>query len=84
MIRLLTCIPVALGLSVGCACAAGPASGQGFDKIDIPLLPDGKPDPADTNVAGYLFKPAGVGPFPATILMHGCDGLEWERPKQAG
>jgi dienelactone hydrolase len=55
----------------------------GFDKVGIGLLVDGKPDPADTAVTGYLFKPVGNGPFPAVILMHGCDGLEWERPQQA-
>ncbi|HYM30842.1 MAG TPA: dienelactone hydrolase family protein [Candidatus Cybelea sp.] len=44
----------------------------------MPLIADGKPDPRDAAVIGYLFKPAGEGPFPAVILMHGCDGLGWE------
>ena len=30
--------------------------------------------PADI-VDGYLFKPAGDGPFPAVVYMHGCAGL---------
>ena len=54
-----------------------------FDKVTIVLLQQGKPDSADSAVDGYLFKPAGNGPFPAVILMHGCDGLEWERRQQA-
>lgn len=57
-------------------------SGRGFDKVKISLLADGKPDQLDTAVTGYLFRPQGDGPFPAVILMHGCDGLEWERPQQ--
>lgn len=29
-----------------------------------------------TNVANTVFKPAGEGPFPATVLMHTCGGLK--------
>lgn len=29
-----------------------------------------------TNVANTVFKPAGDGPFPATVLMHTCGGLK--------
>jgi dienelactone hydrolase len=54
-----------------------------FDKVTIALLEQGKPDSADSAVVGYLFKPAGNGPFPAIILMHGCDGMEWERRQPA-
>jgi dienelactone hydrolase len=28
-----------------------------------------------TIVDGYLAKPAGSGPFPAVVYLHGCDGL---------
>src|SRR5215469_12942696 len=56
----------------------------GFEKLTIPLLAEGKPDAADSAVTGYLFRPAGAGPFPTVILLHGCDGLEWDRPKRAG
>jgi dienelactone hydrolase len=77
---------VAATLLSSCGRTAGivtAESGRGFDKVTISLLAEGKPDPIDTAVTGYLFKPKGSGPFPAVILMHGCDGLEWERPQQA-
>jgi dienelactone hydrolase len=92
LVRFSICWTVALLLAVaampllGCMGAGGIAtagSGHGFDKVEITLLEHGKPDPTDAAVAGYLFKPAGSGPFPAIILMHGCDGLEWERAQQA-
>jgi len=62
----------------GCTGGRGAEAAE-FDKVAIPLLDQGKPDSADTAVEGYLFKAAGTGPFPAIILMHGCDGMEWER-----
>ena len=30
--------------------------------------------PAET-IKGYLSRPAGAGPFPAVVYLHGCDGL---------
>jgi len=70
------------------ACAApgtgGPAIGGGFAKVAVPLIADGKPYAFDTEVSGYLFKPEGAGPFPAVILIHGCNGLDWSRPRQPG
>lgn len=53
------------------------------DQVTIPLIPDGKPDPADTAIVGYLFRPNGPGPFPAVVLLHGCDGLSWRGPQQS-
>ncbi|MGO8914977.1 MAG: dienelactone hydrolase family protein [Stellaceae bacterium] len=50
------------------------------DEVAIPLIADGKPDPADTSVSGYLFRPIAPGRLPAVVLMHGCDGLNWHRP----
>jgi dienelactone hydrolase len=36
----------------------------------------GKPEQAQSDpLKGYLAKPAGAGPFPAVIAMHGCGGL---------
>jgi dienelactone hydrolase len=37
--------------------------------------------PADT-IEGYLSKPAGAGPFPAIVHLHGCGGLSAQRRKQ--
>lgn len=30
---------------------------------------------APTELAGYVYRPAGAGPFPAVVAMHGCGGL---------
>lgn len=35
-------------------------------------------DAAHTTITALLFKPAGAGPFPAVVAMHGCGGL-WTR-----
>ncbi|HKW55661.1 MAG TPA: dienelactone hydrolase family protein [Stellaceae bacterium] len=53
------------------------ADERGFDTVSIPLIAEGKPDAADSAVAGYLFLPTGGGPFPAVVIMHGCNGLDW-------
>lgn len=47
------------------------------EKVIIPLIGAGKPDARDTSVTGWLTTPGGNGPFPAVILMHGCDGVHW-------
>lgn len=52
------------------------AADEPFEKIAIPQLA-GHPVASDPAVTGYLFKPAGDGPFAAIVLMHGCDGLGW-------
>lgn len=32
-------------------------------------------DESRTELIGYLFKPAGAGPMPAAVFLHGCGGL---------
>jgi dienelactone hydrolase len=34
-----------------------------------------EPAPRQVMLDGYLIKPDGIGPFPAIVLLHGCDGL---------
>jgi poly(3-hydroxybutyrate) depolymerase len=63
--------------TAGLACADG-------NRVSIPLILDGKPDSTDASVTGHLFRPGGPGPFPAVVLMHGCDGLGWHTPRQGG
>src|SRR5580704_16690435 len=64
---------------------ARPASDErGFETASIPLIAEGKPDPSDSVVTGYLFVPAGSGPFPAIVIMHGCNGLDWRISGQPG
>lgn len=54
-------------LALGCICTAGVAG-------NLPVsLPAG-----DLELQGRLFMPAGAGPFPAIVMLHGCGGL-WDR-----
>jgi dienelactone hydrolase len=41
------------------------------ERIDFPLDSNEEQKP----ISGYLFKPAGPGPFPAVIALHGCGGI---------
>ncbi len=51
--------------------AQAPPMGGGYTNvIPIPVS-----DPSVKAIAGALFKPAGVGPFPAVVYMSGCAGL---------
>jgi dienelactone hydrolase len=72
------------GLFAGGTHAAPSAGETGFRAVTIPLIAEGKPDPRDDAVSGYLFSPPGTGPFPAVVLMHGCDGYDWQRRGQPG
>lgn len=63
--------------------AASPAGAQigGFERLPIPQIA-GHPIASDPTVMGYLFKPAGAGPFATVLLLHGCDGLGWATPQR--
>jgi dienelactone hydrolase len=63
--------------------AASPAPAQigGFERLPVPQIA-GHPDASDPPIMGYLFKPAGAGPFLTVVLMHGCDGLGWATPQR--
>jgi dienelactone hydrolase len=47
------------------ACAAA-------EKVD---MPDG-----ELTLQGMLYRPAGPGPYPAVVALHGCGGLDDHRP----
>ncbi len=51
---------------LGLLCPLLPAVAQ--ERVSIPL-PDGQ------SLTGVLFLPAGPGPFPAVVALHGCGGL---------
>jgi dienelactone hydrolase len=57
------------------ASAEGTESGPESERVRFPSndadLAGGSPSIID----GYLFKPAGQGPFPALVALHGCSGL---------
>lgn len=63
MRRLLASLLLALSLS------ATPASAGQF--VDIP----GGTSESPVRVVGYLARPAGSGPFPTVVLLHGCGGF---------
>ncbi len=45
-----------------------PRAAQALDKVTFAST-DG------TQIAGYVMKPEGAGPFPTLVLLHGCGGL---------
>lgn len=72
-------------LCAACGAVARPADEEtGFRTVTIPLIAEGKPDARDETVTGYLFSPPGAGPFPAVVLIHGCDGYDWQVRGQPG
>ncbi|SIP97501.1 Dienelactone hydrolase [Bosea sp. TND4EK4] len=62
--RLLACM-FSLVLTVPLALASG------YERVEIPM--DGG------LLDGVMFRPAGTGPFPAVVALHGCGGL-WREP----
>jgi dienelactone hydrolase len=62
---------VVLAFSTYAAAQTAPPMGGGYSNvISIPVN-----DPSVKAIAGVLFKPTGVGPFPAIVYMSGCGGL---------
>lgn len=57
-------------LLLGCSTFPGTGERVVFDSLDADLT-HGKATP----VAAILYRPAGPGPFPAVVAMHGCGGL---------
>jgi dienelactone hydrolase len=53
-----------------CAMAAAATASHAFEQVEIK---DG-----DFTLRAMLYRPAGPGPFPAVVAMHGCGGL-WAR-----
>ncbi len=53
-----------MGISVGCSATSGIRI-----KSDVPV------EKHSSTITGNLVLPEGEGPFPAVVLMHGCDGL---------
>jgi dienelactone hydrolase len=60
LMRRLILLAAAIIVTMHPACA--------LEQIEIPL--------SDVRLRAMLFKPAGNGPFPAIIALHGCEGLK--------
>ncbi len=50
-------------------------SAEQAEKVTFPSEDGDVTGGAPTMLDGYLFRPAGPGPFPAVVGMHGCGGL---------
>jgi dienelactone hydrolase len=70
----LCCAVLSLNLSFALISIAGAQERVSFPSTDGDLK-DGKP----TIITGYLYKPAGSGPFAAVVGIHGCDGVADEK-----
>jgi dienelactone hydrolase len=45
------------------------------EKVSFPSTDGELKGGSPTTITGYLYKPAGSGPFAAVVGIHGCDGL---------
>jgi dienelactone hydrolase len=45
------------------------------EKVSFPSTDGDLKDGTPTTITGYLYKPAGAGPFAAVVGMHGCGGI---------
>ena len=60
-------------LSVVLAARSGAALAE--EKVRFPSLDSDLTKGTPTQLEGLLYRPAGDGPAPAMVLMHGCAGL---------
>ena len=67
LLRLAACLMSLALLAAPAALAAG------YERVSIPM--DGG------HLDGVLYRPAGPGPFPAVVALHGCGGLWREQGK---
>jgi dienelactone hydrolase len=52
-----------------------PAVAAAQEKVSFPSTDADLKGGTASTIAGYLYKPAGAGPFAAVVGMHGCGGL---------
>jgi dienelactone hydrolase len=85
--RIMLCATLTLGLAASSVLAATPArEWVEFTSVTTPPTPfalarakargiELKQEPG-TPLRGLLVRPDGAGPFPAVVLLHGCDGVQ--------
>src|SRR5690348_5942324 len=56
-----------------CGVGCGRATAQ--EVVHFPSYWDNGPDQPATTLDGYLFRPAGDGPYRAIVGLHGCNGM---------
>ena len=49
------------------------------EKVSFPSTDGDLKGGTPTTISGYLYKPAGSGPFAAVVSIHGCDGATNEK-----
>jgi dienelactone hydrolase len=59
----------------GAALLAASTLAQAQELVHYPSVDADLTKGAPTAIEAYLFKPAGAGPFPAIVGLHGCGGL---------
>ena len=52
------------------------------ERVQFPSTDGDLTGGASTQLDGYVYRPAGSGPFPAVVAMHGCGGLFAQRQKK--
>jgi dienelactone hydrolase len=67
LLQRLRCPALLVGLL---ALITGPSHAAEPEKVQFPSN-----NAESTPLTGYLYRPAGPGPFPAVVAMHGCNGL---------
>jgi dienelactone hydrolase len=53
-----------------------PAVAAGQERVSFPSTDADLKGGTPTTITGYLYKPAGAGPFAAVVGLHGCSGLK--------
>ncbi|KMO41551.1 hypothetical protein VQ02_05040 [Methylobacterium variabile] len=67
---------LARALVVGLAFLTSLTSAAAWERVAFPSNDaDLSASATATTITGYIFRPAGAGPFPAVVALHGCAGL---------
>lgn len=65
----------AIAGALALAPAAATAAATEGERVTFPSLDADITGGRATELEGYLYRPAGEGPFPAVVALHGCGGL---------